>query len=111
MSSVVGRDTDIVMTPDGNYLVAYFFGHIFESMTSVDQFQVVQEAEDEIEVKIVKNDTFSDQNAKYIEDAIRQAAGEKLKIRLNFVKDIPLPRSGKVRLVVSEIGQRHFAPR
>jgi phenylacetate-CoA ligase len=110
MSSVVGRDTDIVVTPDGNYLVAYFFGHIFESMTSVNQFQVVQEAGDEIEVKIVKNETFSDQDAKYIEHAIRRGAGEKLKIRLNFVEDIPVPRSGKIRLVVSEIGQRHFTP-
>ncbi len=110
MSSVVGRDTDIVVTPEGSYLVAYFFGHIFESMTSVDQFQVVQETGDEIEVKIVKNDTFSDQDAKYIEDAIRQGAGEKLRIKFNFVRDIPVPRSGKIRLVVSEIGQRHFAP-
>jgi phenylacetate-CoA ligase len=110
MSSVVGRDTDIVVTPDGNYLVAYFFGHIFESMMSVDQFQVVQEAEDEIEVKIVKNNKFSNQDARYIEDAIRQGAGERLKIRLNFVKDIPVPRSGKIRLVISEIGKRHFAP-
>lgn len=110
MSSVVGRDTDIVVTPDGNYLVAYFFGHIFESMTSVDQFQVVQEAKDEIEVKIVKNNKFSNQDARYVEDAIRKGAGEKLKIRLNFVKDIPVPRSGKIRLVISEIGRRHFAP-
>jgi phenylacetate-CoA ligase len=110
MSSVVGRDTDIVVTPDGNYLVAYFFGHIFESMTSVDQFQVVQQAQDEIEVKIVKNNKFSNQDARYIEDAIRQGAGEKLKIRLNSVKDIPVPRSGKIRLVISEIGKRHFAP-
>ena len=110
MSPVIGRDTDIVVTPDGNYLVAYFFGRIFESMMSVDQFQVVQEAEDEIEVKIVNNNKFSNQDARYIEDAIRQGAGEKLKIRLNFVKDIPVPRSGKIRLVISEIGKRHFAP-
>jgi len=111
MSSVVGRDTDIVVTPDGNYLVAYFFGHIFEAMTSVDQFQVVQEAEDEIEVKIIKNDKFSEQDAQHIKNAIRQGSGEKLKIRLNFVDNIPVPRSGKIRLVISEIGQRHFAPR
>ena len=110
MSSVVGRDTDIVVTPDGNYLVAYFFGHIFESMMSVDQFQVVQEAEDEIEVKIVKNNKFSNEDARYIEDAIRRGAGEKLKIRLNFVQDVPVPSSGKIRLVISEVGQRHFAP-
>jgi hypothetical protein len=79
-------------------------------MTSVDQFQVVQQAQDEIEVKIVKNNKFSNQDARYIEDAIRQGAGEKLKIRLNSVKDIPVPRSGKIRLVISEIGKRHFAP-
>ena len=109
MSPVVGRDTDIVVTPDGNYLVAYFFGHIFESMMSVDRFQVVQELEDEIEVKLVKNDWFSSQDAEYIKDAIRQAAGEKLKVSLNFTEDIPIPRSGKLRIVVSEIGRRRFA--
>jgi len=108
MSSVIGRDTDIVVTPDGNYLVAYFFGHIFESMTSVNQFQVVQQTEDEIEIKIVKNDKFSEQDAQYIKNAIRQGAGEKLRIRLNLVNDIPVPMSGKIRLVISEIGKRHF---
>lgn len=110
MSSVVGRDTDIVVTPDGNYLVAFFFGHIFDSMMSVDQYQVVQEVEDEIEVKIVKNNQFSRQDAEYIQNSIREGAGEKLKVRLNFVEDIPVPRSGKIRLVISEIGRRHFAP-
>jgi phenylacetate-CoA ligase len=108
MSSLVGRDTDIVVTPGGNYLVAYFFGHIFESMMGVSKFQVVQQAEDEIEVKIVKNDKFSRQDASHIEDAIREGAGEEVKIRLNFVEDIPALGSGKLRLVISEIGRRHF---
>jgi phenylacetate-CoA ligase len=110
MSPVIGRDTDIVVTPDGNYLVAYFFGRIFESMMSVNKFQVVQQVKEEIEVRIVKNDTFSDQDAEHIRAAIREGAGEKLKIRLNFVGDVPAPSSGKIRLVISEIGQRHFAP-
>jgi phenylacetate-CoA ligase len=110
MSPVIGRDTDIVVTPDGNYLVAYFFGRIFESMMSVNKFQVVQQVKEEIEVRIVKNDTFSDQDAEHIRAAIREGAGEKLKIRLNFVEDVPAPSSGKIRLVISEIGQRHFAP-
>lgn len=110
MSPVIGRDTDIVVTPDGNYLVAYFFGRIFESMMSVNKFQVVQQVKEEIEVRIVKNDTFSDQDAEHIRAAIREGAGEKLKIRLNFVEDVPAPSSGKIRLVISEIGRRHFAP-
>jgi phenylacetate-CoA ligase len=110
MSPVIGRDTDIVVTPDGNYLVAYFFGHIFESMMSVNKFQVVQQVKEEIEVRIVKNNTFSDQDSEHIRAAIREGAGEKLKIRLNFVEDVPVPSSGKIRLVISEIGKRHFAP-
>jgi hypothetical protein len=45
-----------------------------------------------------------------LSNAIRQEAGEKLKIKLNYIKEISVPRSGKIRLVISEIGMCHFAP-
>jgi len=45
-----------------------------------------------------------------LSNAIRQEAGEKLKIKLNYVKEIPVPRSGKIHLVISEIGKCYFAP-
>ncbi|MFC2046295.1 phenylacetate--CoA ligase family protein [Chloroflexota bacterium] len=107
MESIQGRDTDIVVTPDGGYLIVHFFTRVFNS-ANVDQFQVIQHAPDRIEIKIVRNELFTRADVDYILRSIRSAGGDELKVDLRYVESIPLTRSGKRRFVISEVGQGHF---
>jgi phenylacetate-CoA ligase len=106
MGSIEGRDSDIVRTADGKYLMVQFFVVFFERMEGVEQFQVVQKKIDEIEVKIVKNDRFTDKDAKVISKGIKEGGGPNLKIKFNFVNNIPVEKSGKRRFVISEVSNR-----
>jgi len=106
MESVEGRDSDIIRTSDGKYLMVQFFVVFFEYIEGVEQFQVIQRELDEIEIKIVKNDKFRNKDKEDIERAIKKGGGDKLKISFNFVDEIPLERSGKKRFVISEITPR-----
>ncbi|MHC3130101.1 MAG: phenylacetate--CoA ligase family protein [Candidatus Bathyarchaeota archaeon] len=103
MGSIEGRDSDIIRTLDGKYLMVQFFVVFFEYLEGVEQFQVIQRELDEIEIKIVKNDKFTKKDMENIGKAIKEGGGERLKVRFNFVDNIPLERSGKRRFVISEI--------
>ena len=66
LESVQGRDTDIVITPNGSFLVVHFFTILFEYIEGVDQFQVIQERIDKLKIKIVKNEKFTENDLRYI---------------------------------------------
>ncbi|MBA7716023.1 Phenylacetate-coenzyme A ligase [subsurface metagenome] len=106
MGSIEGRDSDIIRTLDGKYLMVQFFVVFFEYLEGVEQFQVIQRELDEIEIKIVKNDKFTKKDMKNIGKAIKEGGGERLKVRFNFVDNIPVERSGKRRFVISKITPR-----
>lgn len=104
MKSIEGRDTDIVVTPNGDFVVVHFFTFLFEHIEGVDQFQVVQEKIDKIFVKIVKNYKFTINDLNYIKNEIHRKVGADVEINIEFVDEIPLSgRSGKRRFVISKV--------
>ncbi|MFC2046292.1 phenylacetate--CoA ligase family protein, partial [Chloroflexota bacterium] len=105
--SIQGRESDIVVTPNGSYLSIHFFLPAFRS-SNVDQFQVIQHKLDYLEVMIVKSSKYRDSDIEHIVDTIRAAGGDHLKVDLQFVEQIPPTRSGKRRFVISDVGHEHF---
>jgi len=104
MKSIEGRDSDIIMTPGGDFIVVEFFVILFEYVAGVDQFQVIQDAIDHLTIKIVKNQQFTDDELHYIRNEVQKRAGNGVRIAIEFVDEIPLSgRSGKRRLVVSHV--------
>lgn len=103
IESVTGRDSDIIKTSNGKYILVHFFTLLFEYMESVKQFQVIQELLNEITINIVRNDTFSSKDANHIINTIKQSGGQTLKVNLEFVDEIPLAQSGKRRFVISTV--------
>ena len=103
LRSVEGRDTDIVVTPERKFLVAQFFAVLFEYTEGVDQFQVVQDRLEELNIKVVKNNRFTDADGQRVIDEVRRYAGDAMKINLEYVDYIPPTRSGKRRFVVSKV--------
>lgn len=103
LDSIEGRDTEIVITPNGNFLVVHFFTILFEYIEGVDQFQVIQEKIDELNIKIVKNDKFTEKDKNYIFSEIKKHAGDEININLEFTDSIPPTRSGKRRFVISKV--------
>ena len=102
MGDIKGRDTDIVVLANGNFLIVHFFTWLFEYIEGVDQFQVIQNSLDNILVKIVKNNKFKKSDFEYIENTIKSKMGE-AELNIEFVESIPLTKSGKRRFVISNV--------
>ncbi len=103
LKSVEGRNTDIVVTPTGKFLIVHFFTWLFEYIEGVDQFQVIQKKIDELNIKIVRNNKFTEKDLQYIISQIRKEVGDCMNIDVEFVDSIPPTRSGKRRFVISKV--------
>jgi phenylacetate-CoA ligase len=102
MESIQGRDTDVVVTRSGNRLIVHFFTGILNHFTEIASFQVVQESADAILVRVVPSTTFSEQTVDKIVSALREH-GADLEIEVEMVKAIPVPVTGKIRLVINRM--------
>jgi len=103
LEKIIGRDTDIVKTRSGKYLIVHFFTGIFEHIKEIQQFQVVQHSLDDIEIRYVPNSSFKTEKLECIKNEICQKAGEKVNLRFTKVSQIYPSRSGKPQIVISEL--------
>lgn len=101
LKKIIGRDTDIVKTESGNYLIVHFFTAIFEHIPQIKQFRVIQRKISEIEIEYIKGDGFEERVLDYIEKTIDEHLGEKLNIIFKEVRKIPVTPSGKPQIIKS----------
>lgn len=101
LSSIDGRDTDVIETPNGNHLIVHFFTGIFEYYQTIDTFKVIQKEKGGIVIQIVPRPDFTEQELVKIEQEIHTKGDHDLSIRFEVVNEIPLEKSNKRRFVIS----------
>ena len=106
MEAILGRDSDIVVTPSGNRLIVEFFNGIFDDFPEVNAFQVVQESVDAVYVAVVPNQDFSEKTNSALISAMQSNGAADLKIHINRVNQIPLTPGGKRRFVINKMPKR-----
>ena len=103
LASVDGRKLDAIRTPAGHVLPGEFFPHMLKDVPGLTRFQLVQRRLDRLDLSIVRGDGFDDQSLDYIRHEVTKVLGESAELHCHFVDDIPLTRSGKLRVTVSEL--------
>lgn len=100
VSKIFGRDNDILITPDGEFLIAQSFTTYFKYAESIDQFQVYQSNVKTLIFRLVVNSKHSSE----IEKSIIHDWSIKLKgsmgIEIEIVPEIPLRFSGKRQFLI-----------
>jgi len=102
MSSIQGRDTDVVVTPSGNRLIVHFFTGILSRFPEIESFQVTQESPDAILLRVVPAVGYSEEVPPRIVAALREK-GADLEIEVDTTDEIPTAPSGKRRFVISRL--------
>ena len=103
LASVDGRKLDAIRTPAGHVLPGEFFPHMLKDVPGLTRFQLVQRRLDRLDLSIVRGEAFDDQSLAYIRHEVAKVLGESAELHCHFVDDIPLTRSGKLRVTVSEL--------
>lgn len=104
MKSIEGRIEDIIVTKD-KLISSLAINPIFNSLP-INQYQIVQELEDEILVKIVKGDGYTEAVTENVLKLLPKYISKNVKFHIIFTDNIPLTPSGKHRFVISKIPVR-----
>lgn len=107
MERVEGRVPDLIVVPDGSFLVPHYFVVLFKNLQSIHRYQIVQQVEGRMTAKLVADEGC---NRSEVEDTIRRSVEEAtrglIEVDFEWLGDIPLSGAGKRRLVISELSRR-----
>ena len=103
LEKIIGRDTDIVVSPAGKKLIVHFFTGIFEHFAEIRQFRVIQHSIDNIDIEIIKSEEFYPEVLDQITKRIYELAAEEFPFRYTVVDHIPPTASGKPQIILSKL--------
>lgn len=107
LEKIEGRVQDAIVTEDGAVISGPFFAHVMKDCPDVQEFQVHQLAMDRLLVIIVLHRERVFLSRSRIERLVRQHIGSKIEIEFDLRDSIPLTGSGKRRIIVSHLQNRH----
>jgi phenylacetate-coenzyme A ligase PaaK-like adenylate-forming protein len=99
---IIGRNSDILVTPSGKYLIVHTFTIFFEYFTEIVQFQVIQTKADHVEILLVVNNKYDKKTEKAIAEGLEDLIGRDVEIIIKTVNEIPVLPSGKRKFIVRD---------
>lgn len=103
LKRVIGRDTDIIKTASGKYLVVHSFTGIFEHYKEIIQFCVIQDNLKSIKIKIIISKEFNENILKSIKNDLNKYLQGELNIDFQIVNKIASTPSGKPQIIISNL--------
>jgi phenylacetate-CoA ligase len=106
LERILGRLDDYIATPDGRLVGR--LDHLFKDSKNVVEAQLAQDSLNEVLLRIVKGPQFSTKDEHEIEQAARLRLGPSIRIRFQYVDQVPRTKGGKVRFIDSTLDQKEL---
>ncbi len=103
IKNIEGRFYDLIITPKGQIITGSFFEYLFLE-GNIDQFQVVQKKKDKIIIYLIKGKSYQEKTSEVILRKCQNYA-EDVDFSLEFVDSIQPEKSGKYKIVKSEVSR------
>jgi len=105
LETISGRGQDIIYLSDGTSvsLTAFIFGQHLESFTKIREIQIIQKKIGEIELKIVKNDNYTDKDEEYTNKTLSKSVNNRINISFSYTDTLPKTERGKNIFFVSQL--------
>ena len=103
LGKLVGRLQDCMKLPCGRLLSPNAVRDFFAETDDVKQYQIVQESFTKIRVKLVVEELKRNEVERAVRAGLEMLLGKEPEIDFQYVEGIEMPRSGKIRTVISEI--------
>jgi phenylacetate-CoA ligase len=102
LKEVIGRQQEMLITPEGKHIHGEYFTHIFWEIPHVKEFQIVQKRVDSLIIYIVPEEGFNEKDLERVRSVIRSRS-EGWSVQFQCVDSIDRSSAGKYKFVISEI--------
>ncbi len=106
MKQIIGRNDDIITTPEGKPVTPILFALIMKYRTDVREYRVIQEDRQTLHIEVVPNDGFSDQSEQEIIQSVKKSVSRGFNVIIERVSHIERTSGGKMRSVISKTPTR-----
>lgn len=106
IDEIFGRESEVIITPDNNYIYAPTIVGFMQDYKGVDQFQLNQTDFDKIIIRLKINDKYNSIEEKNILQLLNTLTDEKMNIEIDYVDSIPLLHNGKRKIINNEYLKR-----
>lgn len=107
VTRIDGRIESYILTPDGRQLGRLDF--LFKDTPNVEEAQLIQDSLEEVTLRVVRGPRYSAADERHLLDNIRTYLGDQIRIRWDYVPEIPREANGKFRQIVSRIFRDRLA--
>jgi len=98
---------NMIVTPKGRYISPSLLTFCFKTAKNIAMSQIIQSKDGNIQIRIVAENQFSEQDRKHIISRMREILGEAVEITVRLVSQIERRESGKFQWIISEIEPRN----
>jgi phenylacetate-CoA ligase len=102
LKEIVGREFELLETPEGKFIHGTFFSEIFWEIKEVKEFQIVQNKLDKITVKMVVEENFDEKQLDKIREIIKRRSN-KWDVEFRFVDKIERTKAGKYKFIINNM--------
>ena len=103
LGAVEGRVSDFFIATDGTKIHGEYYTHLFYGIPEIRKFQLIQESQTEVVVRIVTIAGPIDALVAPVIEKIRESLGASVTINIEYCEDIPPTASGKFLFTISKI--------
>src|SRR5690554_5748885 len=100
-----GRSSDFIWSPENGKVNLGNISNCTKDAPGIICFQVVQEQENAVDVKLVKGREFTERDEASFIQALEARLGKAMTIQVEYVDEIPREKSGKFRIVKNLLNQ------
>lgn len=103
LKEVIGRQQEMLQTPEGKFVHGEFFVYIFKKITGVTEYQVIQKKLENITINMVLEKDFDEGQLDTIRELVKRKSGG-WEVEFRYVDKIERTTyAGKYKFVVSEL--------
>lgn len=108
-TGVLGRDSDILISPDGVQLTG--IDHFQRDVANVLRIQVIQEAPDEVRVLVLPDDGYSEHDAAQLLHNVRAKLPDSMRVDIRRADTLERTEAGKIPFVIHRPAVRELLRR
>ena len=101
--NIGGRIEDYIIAPDGRKLIG--MNQVFEYAPNAKEIQLYQDTKNSVEFRVVASEGFGEADKNALIREFTRRCGSGIKIKFKIVDSLKRSSTGKLKAVISEIGQ------